>query len=184
MRSVCTGAIDLSEIHICLSFWPFIINMKQVFFNPANVTILFQQCYLLLHLYVQNMHNIILSTPGMRVTAEISLYSKDEQSGELYVIVTLHLHGSHAQVKSIIGTCGVEHLFNLFQMSHMEAFTLIAALWSCQCCEKMQLPPHVSMRTPTHTHLLFIQQTLALKVDPLQQNHSYFSHILCDLSAY
>lgn len=64
--SVCTGAIGLSEIHICLSFWPFIINMKQFFFNPANVTILFQQCYLLLHLYVQN---IILSTPRMRVTA-------------------------------------------------------------------------------------------------------------------
>lgn len=40
------------------------------FFNPANVTILFQQCYLLLHLVVQNMHNIILSTPRMRVTAE------------------------------------------------------------------------------------------------------------------
>lgn len=40
--------------------------MKQFFFNPANVTILFQQCYLLLHLYVQN---IILSTPRMRVIA-------------------------------------------------------------------------------------------------------------------
>lgn len=39
---------------------------ETVFFNPANVTILFQQCYLLLHLYVQN---IILSTPRMRVTA-------------------------------------------------------------------------------------------------------------------
>lgn len=39
---------------------------ETVFFNPANVTTLFQQCYLLLHLYVQN---IILSTPRMRVTA-------------------------------------------------------------------------------------------------------------------
>lgn len=103
----------------------FIINMKQ-FFNPANVTILFQQCYLLLHLYVQNMHDIILSPPNSRG----SLYRWTWRNN-LDVIVTLHLHGSHAQVKSVTGTRGVEHLFNLFQMSHMEAFTLIAALWSC-----------------------------------------------------
>lgn len=86
----------------------------------------------------------------------IAKINMKKQSRELYVIVTLHLHGSHAQVKSIIGTCGVEHLFNLFQMSHMEAFTLIAALWSCQCCEKMQLTPHVSMCTPTHTHIFIV----------------------------
>lgn len=45
--------------------------------------------------------------------------------------------------------------------------------------------PPTHAHTHPHRHIEhFIEQTLVPKVVPLQQNHSYFSHILCDLSAY
>lgn len=59
-----------------------------------------------------------------------------------------------------IGPCRVKHLFSLFQMSHMEAFTLMSAFWSCYCCEKcswlhmcLWVIPHTQFSVPSAKHL-------------------------------
>lgn len=49
-------------------------------------------------------------------------------ANEARCILLSCLRGGRAAVRSIIGLRGAEQLFNLFQMSHMEAFTLISAL--------------------------------------------------------
>ena len=51
-----------------------------------------------------------------------------------------------------IGPCWVEYLLNLFQMSHMEAFSLILTLWSKWKLWKMQLTAHVCTHMYTHAH--------------------------------
>lgn len=102
-----------------------------------------------------------------------------KQSKQCYLIVASCLYGGHAQVKAIIGPRRVEHLFNLFQMSHMEAFTLISALLkSFEELWKMQLTPHVSACTPTHAHIFSVHSANACSKSGTAKPQLFFTHTL------
>lgn len=109
----------------------------------------FHYCKFFLFSY-QNILELLMSTAIIWVAGFVSASNLDTNRREKKIINIVLLLPC---VESITGPCKVEHLFNLFQMSHMEAFTLISTLWSCCRAVKNAVDSTcLTVHTHTHTH--------------------------------